>query len=647
METIRGVPLDSVPAWAVLERRLFAGIEDGWRLFQRRYTREDGGIRFPAVFTDRDGVDDLYEPFFNWPAFYLLGGSDDVLSAAKRHWEGVTAQLEAAGMLTDEYENGYDWFHQGESLLFFYGLCAADPGDAAFARRARRFAELYTDPAAGNYDPERNIIRAPHTGALGARPGLNDVVQPYSASFGEMRRYGLPLEDVPGIETWDDLVDPAKARAMGEAMQRAARGDVVVNLASTGLVANRWLYDGDPEAAAWIDRYVGGWEARARANDGLLPDNVAPDGTVGGLHGGRWYGGHYGWTWPHGLPSVGMAAVVSALNAALVTGDDSRLDTARRVLDAVLDHAVVASVAETPYSLKGGWLARLGADADEPALLVPHRYGRDGWFDYAPMPLELPTWLWWWSRSDADRARLDRVREGLPSGPQPVKAFRDKAEAGHEAPWLDYLDGRLPDYPEQALSMALGQVARRIALIQQDDSDPATVHLHFWQRVNPVVTEVLTQLVSGAPQMLYNGGLPFVAVDYEDADAARPGLPADVAALVTGLGRDRISLELVNVSPLHTRRVVVRPSRFGTSRLAGVRFREEPGVDYPGASTAYAATRGTPVDRQVDTDADGVEIVLPPAHRLQLELITAPSNSPARHRGAAAPDRIEHTKERT
>jgi len=313
----------------------------------------------------------------------------------------------------------------------------------------------------------------------------------------------------------------------------------------------------------------------------------------------------------------------------------------------VLDHAVVASVAETPYSLKGGWLARLGADADEPALLVPHRYGRDGWFDYAPMPLELPTWLWWWSRSDADRARLDRVREGLPSGPQPVKAFRDKAEAGHEAPWLDYLDGRLPDYPEQALSMALGQVARRIALIQQDDSDPATVHLHFWQRVNPVVTEVLTQLVSGAPQMLYNGGLPFVAVDYEDADASRPGLPADVAALVTGLGRDRISLELVNVSPLHTRRVVVRPSRFGTCRLAGVRFREEPGVDYPGASTAYAATRGTPVDRQIDTDADGVEIVLPPAHRLQLELITAPSNSPARHRGAAAPDRIEHTKERT
>jgi len=646
VERIEGVPLDAVPAWAVLQRRLFADIEDAWRLFERRYTRPDGGIAFPAAFTDRDGVDDLYEPFFNWPAFYLLGGSDEVLAAAKRHWEGVTAQLEAAGMLTGEYENGYDWFHQGESLLFFYGICAADPGDAAFARRAARFAELYTDPANGNYDAERNIIRAPHNGALGARPGLNDVVQPYSAALAEMERYGLPLEDVPGIDSWADLADPGNAQAMGEAMQRAAAGDVVVNLAATSLVANRWLYDGDPEAAAWIERYVGGWAERARANGGLVPDSVAPDGTVGGLHGGRWFGGHYGWTWPHGLPSVGMATVVSGLNAALVTGDDRALDTARHVLDTVLGQAVVASVAETPYSLAGGWLARLGADAEKPALLVPHRYGVRGWFDYAPMPLELPTWLWWWTRSDADRARLDRVREGLPAAEEPVKAFRDKAEAGHEAPWLDYLDGRLPDYPERALSMALGQVARRVALIAEDDSDPATVHLHFWQRVNPVVTEILTQLVAGAPQVLYNGGLPFAAVEYEDADRGRPGLPSDVAALVTGLDRDRVALELVNVSPLHERRVVVRPSRFGRSRLTGVRFEAEPGVDYPGATTAYAARRGTPQTDGFATDADGVEVVLPPAHRLRLELLTAASPSPARHRGAAALDRIEHTKER-
>ena len=98
--------------------------------------------------------------------------------------------------------------------------------------------------------------------------------------------------------------------------------------------------------------------------------------------------------------------------------------------------------------------------------------------------------------------------------------------------------------------------------------------------------------------------------------------------------------------PLHARRVVVRPSRFGTHRLTGVRFGVEPGVEFPGATTAYAARRGTPETRTLATEADGVEVVLPPAHRLRLELLTAASPSPARHRGAAAPDRIEHTKER-
>ncbi|WP_348786512.1 hypothetical protein [Leifsonia sp. NPDC080035] len=645
METITGVPASTIPAWAVLQRRLFDDIEDAWRLFAARYTHEDGGVRFPAVFTDRDGVDDLYEPFFNWPAFYLLGGSDEVLAAAKRHWNGVTAQLTAAGMLTDEYENGYDWFHQGESLLFFYGICAADPGDPHFAARARRFAELYTDPAAGNYDPEHNIVRAPHNGALGPRPGLNDVVQPYSADLAEMERYGLPLEYVDGIERWSDLADPARARAMGEAMQRAATGDVVVNLAATSLVANRWLYDGDPASADWIERYVGGWAQRARANGGLVPDSVAPDGTVGGLHDGRWFGGHYGWTWPHGLPSVGMATVVSGLNAALVTGDDAHLDTARAVLDAVLAEAIVAPVADTPYSLRGGWLARLGKDAEKPGMLVPHRFGRDGWFDYAPMPLELPTWLWWWSRGDADRERLRIVRDGLPATDEPVKPFRDKAEAGHEAPWLDFLDGRLPDYPELALSMALGQVARRVAMIDADDSDPSTVHLHFWQRVNPVVTEVLTQLVSGAPQVLYNGGLPFAAVEYEDADRGRPGLPADVAALVTVLDRDRIELQLVNVSPRHARRVVVRPSRFGRARLTAVGFGTADGADYPGPTTAYAAVAGRQGHALVDTDANGVEVLLPPAHRIDLVLVTAPADAPAHHRGAPAIAQTADSKE--
>lgn len=646
-DVIQGHPLSELPAWAVLERRLFDEIEDAWRLFSATFAEADGRLRFAAEFVDRDGVDDLYEPFFNWPAFYLLGGSDEVLAAAKRHWEGVTAQLTEAGMLTGEYENGYDWFHQGESLLFFYGVCAADPADPDFAERARRFAELYTDAAHGNFDPALGIIRAPHNGALGPRPGLSDVPEPYSADRAEMRPYGLPLEYVPGVDAWDDLADPALAAAMGEAMHRAAAGDVAVNLAATSLVANRWLYDGDEQSAAWLRAYVDGWRERAAANGGLLPDSVAPDGTTGGLHDGRWYGGHYGWTWPHGLPSVGMAAVIAGINEAFVTGDDAALDMARVVLDTVLDHAIVAPVAETPFSLRGGWLARFGADAAKPALLVPHRYGRHGWFDYGPMPLELPLWVWWWSRRADDLDRMRRAIAGLPDMDDPVKAFRDKAEAGHEAPWVAFLDGDLADYPERALSMALGQVARRVALMAGADGDPDAAHLHFGQRVNPVVTEVLSQLVSGTPQVLYNGGLSFAAVVYEDPQRGRPGLPPDVAALVTRLEGDDIDLALVNTSTTRTQRVTVRASRFGERRITAATVRAEAGGEYPGRSTAYAATPGDPhvVSHALDPDSDAVEVELRPAHRLDLTLHTARSGAAPRHRVAASVRSTSPSKE--
>ena len=75
-------------------------------------------------------------------------------------------------MLKDEYERGYDWFHQGESLLLLYFLTMADP--ARWAQRAVRFAELYVDPAHGNYDPVRRIIRRPHNGSDPGRAGLFD-----------------------------------------------------------------------------------------------------------------------------------------------------------------------------------------------------------------------------------------------------------------------------------------------------------------------------------------------------------------------------------------------------------------------------------------------------------------------------------------
>ena len=145
------VPLLEPPGWALAERELFDLLDHGWRRFARQFTGPDGRLRYGHEITSRDGVDDFYETFFNWPQLYLLGGADDLLAESERHWEGVTAQLTELGMLSGEYERGYDWFHQGESNLLLYFLCMAAP--ARWAERAVRFAELYVDPAHGNYEP--------------------------------------------------------------------------------------------------------------------------------------------------------------------------------------------------------------------------------------------------------------------------------------------------------------------------------------------------------------------------------------------------------------------------------------------------------------------------------------------------------------
>lgn len=167
------VPCLEPPYWALAERSLFRLLDEGWRRFAGLYTRPDGSLRYDGQLSSRDGADDFLEVFFNWPQLYLLGGADDLLEASSRHWHGVVGQLTRLGMFRDEFEIGYDWFHQGESMLFFYFLTLADPD--RWRDRALRFADLYTDPAHGNYDPVRQIITAPHNGSGGARAGLADA----------------------------------------------------------------------------------------------------------------------------------------------------------------------------------------------------------------------------------------------------------------------------------------------------------------------------------------------------------------------------------------------------------------------------------------------------------------------------------------
>jgi hypothetical protein len=128
-----------------------------------------------------------------------------------------------------------------------------------------------------------------------------------------------------------------------------------------------------------------------------------------------------------------------------------------------------------------------------------------------------------------------------------VRQFREKEEAGHEPPWLRFLAGDNPSYPAAALDMAIRQVEERLAQMEAHPTPPPGDDIHWWQGLNPVVTEILTQQIGGAPQQLYNGGLPMTQLQW--FSGGRPGLPEDVAALVTAISVDRVKVELVNLGP--------------------------------------------------------------------------------------------------
>ncbi|MBZ0294320.1 MAG: hypothetical protein K8L99_17290 [Anaerolineae bacterium] len=628
MITIKAnLPCTQPPAWALLERKLFEIMNEAVYPFLEKYTREDGTLIWRDEWPNtRDGLDDFFESFVNWPLLYLLGGGDHLLELSHKEWEALTHQFANLGPrspIVNEYERGYDQFHQSEGYIFFYFLCLADPTNPHLIEQARRFAGLFLneDPNALNYDPEHKIIRAPHNGSEGPRWGYLAGDPPRYGYSPGMKQYGLPYHDVPGIETYDDLKDPDKAAQMGAVMQeRMGKGDVANNLLVTGLITNAYLLTGDEKLRDWLLEYVDAWVERARANDGLLPDNVGLSGIVGEYMDGRWYGSAYGWSWPHGFHNISYAATVAANNAYLLTHDPSYLDMPRRQMDKIIGEGKMAKLEELEMSLRELSLAITGY-TDDLTFVVPYRYNDSGWFDYQPMSLTHPVALWNVSMADEDKQRLELLREKSGYDWRHVVSFRNKGNEGHEAPWLCYLDGENPDYPAQMLSADFEQIARRLGQIRLDEKDVSQVHIHHWQNLNPVVTEALVQLTLGAPQVIYYGGMLLSRVRYFDADRNRPGLPADVAALVEKLEADRTVLTLVNLNPLESRSVIVQAGGLGEHQFASASY-EVRTNDYPGAVGTYTAPPLETESQEMQIDAKHICVELPPATQITLDIVT-------------------------
>ncbi|MBI2505991.1 MAG: hypothetical protein HYW07_22480 [Candidatus Latescibacteria bacterium] len=624
IELCATLPCAAPPAWAVLERHLFSLLDQSVHPYLEKYTRPDGSL----IFGNSPGgsEDDFYEAYYNWPLLHLMGGGGHLLEGAAQGWEGITRQLTQYGLVHQEYARRDDQFHQGESDIFFYLLCLADPQRAGQLERARRFAGLYLgeDPEAPNWDPEQKLIRSPYNGSGGPGGPFFRGEPSYGWSPG-MARYGLPHYDVPGIRAIEDLKDPALARRMGEYMQRRmSRGDVAPNLAVCSLVTNAYMMTGEEKYRRWVLDYVEVWAERARQNQGLLPDNVGLSGQVGEYIEGHWYGGLYGWTWPHGFYNLQMAALVAASCACLLTGDEGYFELPRLQQGRILELGQLRSLDQCDMSLAEHWIGHyLALGAQRCTLVVPYRYGDAGWFDYQPMSPIYPVTLWQMSMAAGDWETVEAVRRQSNYDWNLVFPFHTKEDAGHEPPWVRYLAGENPGYPEAMLQAACAQVQRRLELIRNDAEAATHRDVHRWQQVNPVTTEALVQLTLGGPQHLYNGGLLLCRLRYFDAIQHRPGLPAEVAALVEKVESGNTVLRLVNLSPLAERRVVVQAGAFGEHRFTGARYDALESA-YPGKISDYAepeAVRGGL--REARIDAARFQVALPPSTQIRLELGTA------------------------
>lgn len=627
------VPSVAPPAWAVLERKLFDVLDQSVYPFREKYTNPDGTLIWDT--SPGGSEDDFYEPFYNWSLLYMLGGDDHLLELGNMHWDAVTRQLTDYGLVKNEYSRRDDQFHQGESDIYFYLLCAADPTNSKHIDRARRFAGLYMneDPEVHNYDPAHRIIRSPNNGSDPPRMSFYGDRKPSYGWSPGMATYGLPHYDIPDITSIEDLKDPDNARRMGEAMERRmSGGDVVANLAVTSLVTNAYMLTGDEKYRSWVLGYVDAWMERAQQNDGLLPDNVGLSGQVGEYIDGRWYGGLYGWTWPHGFYNIQMAALNAAANAYLLTQDDRYLDLPRIQMDRIVALGEMRDLRELHMSLYHHWIGQFKALGDRhETFVVPYRYGDAGWFDYQPMSPIYPVALWALSMQSDDWERIEHIRRESRYDWSLTFPYHTKDDAGHEHPWVRFLAGDNPTYPEDILQATYSTVCSRLTQIREDEKAATHGNVHHWQETNPVSTEALIQLTMGAPQSIYNGGLLMARVRYFDAARRRPGLPQDVAALVERLEADRTVLRLVNLSPVHQREMIVQAGTFGEHRFTDVTYSVRTS-EYPGPIGAYAAP-----DVQLDTQTTQVQdarlrVHLPPGTEITLDLGTQRFVNPPSYR---------------
>ena len=536
------------PAWALAQWALLDANVEASFVAADKYVDDRGWMRITPNWGAMDGPDDVTETYRDLPIIYMLGGPPEILALHKKIWEGHLEQYTEArepvvaaakeGMLYREFCPQLDWEHTGEAMQpwYWYGLARSDDPD--YLTRARRFAGFYMneDPEAPNYDPERKLIRSLFNGSRG--PLLTPATEYDWGGRPRPRhdpRPGLP----PRTERWT---------RMGYTVNLS--GDHPQNMLTTNLAMTAYLLTGEEKYRDWILEYVDAWVDRAERNGGNLPSNIGLDGAIGGEWDGKWWGGVYGWNFrpksEDGSDNPGNNYVMRGARigfgiAFLLTGDDKYINALRRQIDNMYAQKKVI----------------------DGRMMVPHKYGDDGWYAYIDDSIRVGGNTNFWS--------IPELTDIYTWTLQPSDLPRI-AEEG----WIRYLHGAHADFPMESIAGDLERIRGQVHSVRVD-SETADTRASSDM---PVVTAVgsLIHLMLGANDPGSSGNVLHAQVRYFDVEARRPGLPRGVGALVEEIRPDGITLTLVNTSPVHSRRVIVQTGAYAeheavTVRLDGQRLR--------------------------------------------------------------------------
>ncbi|MDF9796352.1 hypothetical protein OKW21_001615 [Catalinimonas alkaloidigena] len=567
LPSIKATHVKAPPEWAIIQRLLIRTMEEATPVFVARFMREDGSIYGEGPY------DDVYEMFYNWPEFYTIGADKYLYEKSLLAYNAITRtnttfyrdSINYHHRLHKEFPRHDDFFHISEGMTLFYNLGLTAPQLPANVRRARRFAGFYLneDPEAPNFDPENTLVKSIFTGSEGP---LASSSAEYNLRYGHASLY--PVE--PNLEPeWNE--NPQRTEEVQALYdQVVTRTDVPVNLGITGLITNAYLYTGEEKYKQWVLDYVDAWMQRIEENDGLLPDNIGLSGKIGEYRNGQWWGGLYGWYARYGLMMMFAAMSNASECAYLLSGDPKYLDLLRSQIKGLINRA--------QYTEEG-------------QMLVPFRMKREGWYSYRPMMARDLAHLWHASLAEEDWQMVEKLLEGSKYRPlsdegiwgqntlvefdnktwEKGEAFdpaqemsiSDRSLGKSEYARLMYYAGKNPDWPVEALKADLQEVIRRVDFMHKDERDPGMIEGDELHPNNPILTKALVQTTMGAPQSIYFGGLLRASLRYFDAEAKRPGLPPNVAALVSNISADMLTVEVVNLSLTESKSLLVQAGAFG------------------------------------------------------------------------------------